>query len=46
MSWIERHSVKEALAELADASFQQRVWLAETGPEVGSIVEAMSQRNV
>ena len=43
MSWIERHLVKEALAELADASFQQRVWLAETGPEVGSVVEATSQ---
>lgn len=43
MSWIERHLVKEALAELADASFQQRVWLAEAGPEVGSVVEATSQ---
>jgi len=43
MSWIERHLVKEALAELADAAFQQRVWLAEAGPEIGSVIEAMSQ---
>lgn len=43
MSWVERHLVREALAELADASFQQRVWLAQGGPEVGSVVEAMSQ---
>lgn len=43
MSWVERHLVKEALAELAHASFQERLWLAAAGPEVGSLVEAMSQ---
>ena len=43
MGSVERHLVKEALAELADAPFQQRVWLAGTGPEVGSVVETMSQ---
>lgn len=42
MTWVERSVVKEALAELADASFQERVWLASDGLEMGSVVEAMS----
>ncbi len=42
MTSVERFVVKEALAELADSVFQERVWLAADGPEVGSVVEAMS----
>ncbi len=43
MSWVYRHLVKEALAELADATFQRRVWLGTGSADVGSLVEAMSQ---
>jgi len=43
MRWVGYHLVKEALAELADASFQERVWLGSGDAEIGSIVEAMSQ---
>lgn len=32
--------VREALVELAEASYQQRVWLAAGSPEVGSLAEA------
>ena len=43
MSWIYPHLVKEALAELADTSYQRRVWLASAGPVVGSFDEAVCQ---
>lgn len=36
------HSVvREALRELSDEDYQRRVWLAESGPEVGSLTEAV-----
>lgn len=43
MRGVGRQLVKEALAELADAPFENRVWLAEEGPEIGSIVVTMGQ---
>lgn len=33
----------ELLDELADSSYQRRVWLAEAGPEIGSFDEHVSQ---
>lgn len=43
MSQVLDSVVREALAELANASYQQRVWLAAVGPEVGSLTEASEQ---
>lgn len=38
------HSVvSEALRELSDEDYQRRVWLAESGPEVGSLTEAIER---
>lgn len=42
MSWTEPHLIKESLAELADAEYQERVWLG-TSNEVGSPGEALAQ---
>lgn len=39
---VQVDAVKEALAELADRSYQERVWLASSG-EVSSPVEVFSQ---
>jgi hypothetical protein len=33
-------TILECLRELADKSFQQRVWLASSGPEISSFTEA------
>jgi hypothetical protein len=35
--------VREALLELADEDHQQRIWSAATGPEVGSLTEAVER---
>ena len=39
---IFRAKVIESLRELSDEAFQRRVWLASSGPEVSSFVEAIS----
>ena len=38
---ISATAVVECLRELADEKFQQRVWLASSGPEVSSFEEAI-----
>lgn len=43
MSWIQRDLVKESLAELADVSYQERLWFGDAGELIGSLDEAMSQ---
>lgn len=43
MSWIQRDLIKESLAELADAPYQERLWLGEVGQSIGSLHEAMCQ---
>ena len=43
MSWIQRDLIKESLAELADAPYQERLWLGEVGQTIGSLDEAMCQ---
>lgn len=35
--------VREALAELSDAAYQERVWTASDGPEIGSLTEAVAR---
>ena len=35
-------TVREALSELSDRAYQERVWMASEGPEVGSLTEAIS----
>lgn len=38
------HSVvREALRELSDEDYQRRVWLAASGPEIGSMTEAVER---
>lgn len=41
--WVGHQAVLEALVELADEELQRRRWLATSGPEVGSLVEAICQ---
>ena len=43
MSKVFVSKILECLREMEDKSFQQRVWLASSGPEVSSITEAMCQ---
>jgi hypothetical protein len=40
---VYRTVVVQALSEIADRAYQEKVWLASAGPEVGSLVEAVSQ---
>jgi hypothetical protein len=40
MNTVDKSKVVACLRELADRSFQERVWLASSGPEISSITEA------
>jgi hypothetical protein len=35
--------VLQALSEIADRRFQERVWLSAEGPEIGSLIEAVNR---
>ena len=38
-TWLER--ILEAIGDLGDASYQERVWVRGEGPEVDSSIEAI-----
>lgn len=40
---VNTHILKDCLVELADIEFQRRTWLANSGPEVSSFSELVSQ---
>ena len=41
MTYLNRNLIHEALQELSDESYQRRVWMASSGPEVSSYTEAV-----
>jgi hypothetical protein len=41
--WVNKKLILERLKELADKSFQERLWMASSGPEISSFVEAVNQ---
>lgn len=43
MTWLGHELVRDGLIELADETYQRRVWTAGQGPEVGSLTEAVSR---
>src|ERR1700730_18009285 len=43
MDWINKKLIAECLKELSDKSYQERVWLASSGPEISSLTEATNQ---
>lgn len=43
MNDIVHELVEDALRELADASYQRKLWLAADGPEVSSLEECISR---
>jgi hypothetical protein len=43
MDWINKNLILECLKELSDKSYQERVWMASSGPEISSFAEAMCQ---
>lgn len=43
MTYVNRNLVRQNLRALADEAFQERVWLASSGPEISSFTEAVCQ---
>ena len=43
MSWDRTHGIKESLAGIADARFQEAAWTSTAGPIVSSLQEDISQ---
>jgi uncharacterized protein YfaA (DUF2138 family) len=43
MSWVNKKLILECLKELADKSYQERVWTVSSGPEISSFTEAVNQ---
>ena len=43
MSWVDKKRVLDCLNELSDKSYQERVWMASSGPEISSYIEAVNQ---
>ncbi len=43
MYWIDKKRIRDCLKELSDIYYQERVWLASSGPEVSSLSEATCQ---
>lgn len=43
MYWINKKLIKDCLKELSDISYQERIWLASSGPEISSLSEATCQ---
>lgn len=43
MTYLNHALIRDCLGELSDKSFQQRIWMASSGPEVSSFTEAVCQ---
>jgi hypothetical protein len=43
MGWIGHKGIRECLKEFSDKSYQERVWMASSGPEISSFTEACCQ---